>query len=95
MTIDQLVDSLVFIEKVENGLADSASNRVYSKEQQQKQKPPKAQKTTPEQADQQRKKTPPKPQALRFPLKDRPDGGFRGKEKEEGKNAESLTAQGF
>ena len=62
MTIDQLVDSLVFIEKVENGLADSASNRVYSKEQQQKQKPPKAQKTTPEQADQQRKKTPPKPQ---------------------------------
>ncbi len=37
----------------------------------------------------------PKPQALRFPLKDRPDGGFRGKEKEEGKNAESLTARGF
>ena len=25
MTIDQLVDPLVFIEKVENGLADSAS----------------------------------------------------------------------
>jgi hypothetical protein len=30
--MDQLVDHLVFAEKVEKGLADSAANRVHSKE---------------------------------------------------------------
>lgn len=33
MTIDQIVDHLVFVEKVEKGLADSANNRVHSKEE--------------------------------------------------------------
>jgi hypothetical protein len=33
MTIDQLVDHLVFVEKVEKGLADSAANHVHSKEE--------------------------------------------------------------
>lgn len=32
MTIDQLVDHLIFIEKVEKGLTDSTENRVHSKE---------------------------------------------------------------
>ncbi len=30
LTIDQLIDHLVFIEKIQNGLEDSATGRVYT-----------------------------------------------------------------
>jgi len=33
LTIDQLIDHLIFIEKVEKGLSDSSNNRINSKEE--------------------------------------------------------------
>jgi len=33
LTIDQVIDHLIFIEKVQKGLADSANNRVNTKEE--------------------------------------------------------------
>ncbi|HUH74967.1 MAG TPA: hypothetical protein VLZ75_11260 [Chitinophagales bacterium] len=33
LTIDQLVDHLIFVEKVEKGLDDSINGRVHSKEE--------------------------------------------------------------
>lgn len=33
LTIDQVVDHLIFIEKVQKGLDDSANGRTYSKEE--------------------------------------------------------------
>ena len=33
LTIDQVIDHLVVVEKIQKGLEDSASGRVYDKEQ--------------------------------------------------------------
>ncbi len=33
LTIDQVIDHLIFIEKVQKGLADSANNRLNTKEE--------------------------------------------------------------
>ncbi|MCK4920990.1 MAG: hypothetical protein KAS71_08085 [Bacteroidales bacterium] len=33
LTIDQLIDHLVFIEKIQNGLEDSATGRVYTQDE--------------------------------------------------------------
>jgi hypothetical protein len=33
LTIDQVIDHIVFVEKVQKGLADSANGNVYTKEQ--------------------------------------------------------------
>ena len=33
MTLDQLIDKMIFVEKVQNGLDDSKAGKVYSKEQ--------------------------------------------------------------
>jgi predicted transcriptional regulator len=33
LTIDQVIDHLVVVEKIQKGLKDSASGRVYDKEQ--------------------------------------------------------------
>jgi hypothetical protein len=33
LTIDQIVDHLIFIEKVQKGLDDSANGRIYTNEQ--------------------------------------------------------------
>lgn len=33
LTVDQIIDHVIFIEKVEKGLADSSNNNVYTKEE--------------------------------------------------------------
>ena len=33
VTIDQVIDHLVVVEKIQNGLEDSANGRVYNKDQ--------------------------------------------------------------
>ena len=33
VTIDQVVDELVFLDKVQNGISDSDNNRVHTKDQ--------------------------------------------------------------
>jgi len=33
LTIDQLIDHIIFVEKVQKGLADSAEGRIHSKEE--------------------------------------------------------------
>ena len=33
MTLDQLIDKMIFVEKVQNGLDDSKTGKVFSKEQ--------------------------------------------------------------